>query len=239
MRFQTKLFIAFAFFFTAFIGFLLNFSLRTQKELVSDIEADVQDIIKTVHFSSQQFSGGKGADYETLTRFIEEFKKNKSVKEVSVVSSQEEVVASSNPTKIGKVKPLTGKEILVRTEFGEPDPSRTGTRYEVNVPIMRGKDVIGLVVTSIIIKDFRGLLRQQTIKTLFISSVALLGFFITLWLVLFGLGKPLRELTLAARRVSAGDLSVLLRRNSRDEIGQLTESFNTMTEGLQIGRAHV
>lgn len=233
MRFQTKLFAAFALFMTAFIGFLLAYSLKVQKELVSDIESEMQDIVKTVHFSSQQFSGGQGGDNETLTRFIEEAKKNKSVKEVSVISSQSQVVASSNPTKIGKSKTLSGKEIIVREEFGTRDSSSNHTRYEVNIPIMRGRNVIGLIETSITVKDFRRLLQAQTIRTLLITSLALIGVFITLWFVLFRLGKPLRQLTQAAERVSAGDLSVHLTRNTQDEVGRLTESFNAMTGELR------
>jgi two-component system phosphate regulon sensor histidine kinase PhoR len=45
--------------------------------------------------------------------------------------------------------------------------------------------------------------------------------------------QPLEELTDAARRVAAGRLQTTLLPASRDEIGQLTSAFNTMTERLR------
>lgn len=45
--------------------------------------------------------------------------------------------------------------------------------------------------------------------------------------------QPLEELTEAARRVAAGRLQTTLLPVGRDEIGQLTDAFNTMTERLR------
>lgn len=45
--------------------------------------------------------------------------------------------------------------------------------------------------------------------------------------------QPLEELTDAARRVAAGRLQTTLLPASRDEIGRLTDAFNTMTERLR------
>lgn len=47
------------------------------------------------------------------------------------------------------------------------------------------------------------------------------------------LARPIRRLTQAAQRVRAGDLSVRPWPLAADEIGQLTETFNTMTTRLQ------
>jgi two-component system phosphate regulon sensor histidine kinase PhoR len=45
--------------------------------------------------------------------------------------------------------------------------------------------------------------------------------------------KPLRELTETSKHVAAGDFSHKLEIHSDDEIGELTENFNTMTEELK------
>ena len=47
------------------------------------------------------------------------------------------------------------------------------------------------------------------------------------------LAAPVRELARAARRISAGDLSARADVRSRDEIGQLAETFNGMAEELR------
>jgi len=52
-------------------------------------------------------------------------------------------------------------------------------------------------------------------------------------LVIAGILKPMQALTSGARRVEEGDFAVQLQPRSRDEIGALTQSFNTMVEGLR------
>lgn len=47
------------------------------------------------------------------------------------------------------------------------------------------------------------------------------------------LARPIRQLTWAAERIRAGDLSVRPRPMTADEIGQLTETFSSMTAQLQ------
>ncbi|MGH7353775.1 MAG: adenylate/guanylate cyclase domain-containing protein [Candidatus Rokuibacteriota bacterium] len=47
------------------------------------------------------------------------------------------------------------------------------------------------------------------------------------------LTRPIQALTVSAARVAAGDLSRALAITSRDEVGQLTRTFNEMVEGLR------
>ncbi|MEW6614939.1 MAG: two-component system histidine kinase PnpS [Thermodesulfobacteriota bacterium] len=47
------------------------------------------------------------------------------------------------------------------------------------------------------------------------------------------MGKPLTQMTLAARKMARGDFSELIRTDSKDEIGDLARSFNTMSIELQ------
>ena len=52
-------------------------------------------------------------------------------------------------------------------------------------------------------------------------------------LVISGILRPMKLLTLSAKRVEQGDFSVELEPRSQDEIGTLTRSFNTMVDGLR------
>jgi class 3 adenylate cyclase/flagellar motility protein MotE (MotC chaperone) len=53
------------------------------------------------------------------------------------------------------------------------------------------------------------------------------------FLVISGILKPMRALSIGARRVEEGDFEIHLESHSRDEIGNLTRSFNTMVDGLK------
>ncbi len=69
------------------------------------------------------------------------------------------------------------------------------------------------------------------IGVLGVLLVLLLSFFITT-----GIIRPLREMVGATRKIADGDLSLELPITSRDEIGQLAESFNHMLVRLQQAR---
>ena len=48
-----------------------------------------------------------------------------------------------------------------------------------------------------------------------------------------GMTSPLREMTFAARRMAEGDYSLRVQATSNDEVGQLAEAFNTMSDDLE------
>jgi signal transduction histidine kinase len=233
MKLQTKFLIAFAAFFAIASGGMIFFLVDSQRMVVQTVSKDVQNILQSVHFSSQDISAERSADREALTRIIEDAKSNPSVKEVSIVSSSEKVVASSNPAKIGKRKTITGKEIIVRARFGVSDSSGQHPRYEVTMPIVRDKKVIGLVETSFIINDFSDLLRRLYVRNIALAAVAFLVLFAMSSFVLYGLTRPLRRLIRAAESVASGDLSVHIDYDSRDEVGRLVGTFNQMTGKLR------
>lgn len=234
MRFQYKLLITFAFFFSAAIAATLYFFNQSQNQLLEKIDKDLENVIRSVHFSTQRLASEKSADKQMLASFIQDAERNSSVKEISIVNKDQQVVASSNPKNIGAKRTVTGKEMIIREEFGDEhnDPKRHN-RYVINIPIIRDGKAIGLVQTSIILNDFSYFMRAYSFKALMAALAALLGIFVISSIVLLQLSRPLRMLTDAARSVAEGDLSANLPRGgSRDEIGQLTNAFGVMVEKL-------
>jgi signal transduction histidine kinase len=232
MKLQTKFLIAFAVFFAVAFGCMLLFLMQSQRMMVQTVSKDLQNILQSVHFSSQDLSAEQSADREALARIIENAKSNPAVKEVSIISSSEKVVASSNPAKIGKHKNISGKEIIVRAQFGVSDSTGRHPRYEVTMPIVRNKKVIGLVETSFIVNDFSDFLHRLYMRTITLAGMAFLALFALSYLVLYRLIRPLRRLNAAAEAIASGDLSVHVDYKSRDELGRLTATFNQMTGKL-------
>ena len=70
--------------------------------------------------------------------------------------------------------------------------------------------------------------------------VTLLIIFSAIWFGLYiakGITEPLDKMAVATRRVAEGDLSFVLEKESNDEMGQLVDSFNTMTANVSSSNA--
>ena len=103
-------------------------------------------------------------------------------------------------------------------------------------PIAVGGQTVGWIL-SMRMEFGRGpseaLFLDRINQTLIFSAIGAL--FIALFLGIFlarTLTRPLRELTAATRAVAEGDLGLTVPVRSRDELGELTSSFNRMSEEL-------
>ena len=74
--------------------------------------------------------------------------------------------------------------------------------------------------------------RRMTIAILACAGVAILFSILTQRWIL----DPIRRLTESANEIRGGNLELVLETDSRDEIGQLSEAFNAMAEGLRHTR---
>ncbi|PEE67059.1 HAMP domain-containing protein, partial [Bacillus thuringiensis] len=70
-------------------------------------------------------------------------------------------------------------------------------------------------------------------KTLTIIGASLLLGGIVILFILRSIINPLRQLVISAQRISQGDLTEKIDIRSKDELGQLGGSFNTMAESLR------
>ena len=80
-------------------------------------------------------------------------------------------------------------------------------------------------------------LRNKVVYSFF--GIGILGVFLVFLLSFFittGIIRPLREMVWATRKIAEGDLSLELSISSKDEIGQLAESFNHMLIHLKQAR---
>ncbi|MEO1113560.1 MAG: adenylate/guanylate cyclase domain-containing protein [Pseudomonadota bacterium] len=78
-------------------------------------------------------------------------------------------------------------------------------------------------------------LHEQQALYASIAATAMAGLLALLLssLVISGILRPMRALSSGAKRVEQGDFEIKLKPLSRDEIGSLTRSFNTMVDGLR------
>jgi two-component system phosphate regulon sensor histidine kinase PhoR len=105
----------------------------------------------------------------------------------------------------------------------------------IALPVEAGGKIIGVLRLSTPLTHISNLLKALRIREI---QLTLLVFVISLLiaaLISHLLSTPIRELSKAARRVASGDLSVRVspKPNADDEIRDLTEGFNEMTQRLE------
>lgn len=88
---------------------------------------------------------------------------------------------------------------------------------------------------SSLVQQMNGIKRNAILYTVGLSSIALLLFYLFLNYSL----KPIKELINVTEKVASGDLTQIIKVNTKDEISILANSFNTMTSSLRdvISRA--
>ncbi|MGC5775504.1 methyl-accepting chemotaxis protein [Paenibacillus pabuli] len=99
-----------------------------------------------------------------------------------------------------------------------------------------GWKIVGEMVSS----EAADAVRPIMIRAFTLVGTSLIIGIILLVFIIRSIHRPLLQLTQAASKVSAGDLTVRVGLKRRDEFGQLGESFDTMTSSLRnvLGEVH-
>ena len=115
-------------------------------------------------------------------------------------------------------------------EGSQSDP--TANYMDLAIPIQRGNDsyIIYILDKQDTVRELNSQLFQLILEALLFGLVisALLSFLLSRAMV-----TPIQELTKGARQVAQGDFSHDIQVESNDEIGVLTDTFNTMSDQLQ------
>ena len=174
---------------------------------------------------------------DPLNALVREYGRNLELR-ITVIDHAGRVLADS------EMDPATLDNHRDRPEVGQALAGKSGRsiRYSttlwqdllyVALPVEAGGKIIGALRLSTPLTHITDLLKTLRIREL---QLTLLVFVISLLLaalISHLLSTPIRELSKAARRVASGDLSVRVPPKSDDEMRDLTESFNEMTQRLE------
>lgn len=123
---------------------------------------------------------------------------------------------------------LAGKTTFESARFQQGAPIRL-----ISVPISRGEALINIVQVGTSLQPVEETLNRLLLILLVTMPVALVVALAGGWLLAGQALRPVESITLAARRIAAGDLSQRLAEPvSSDEIGRLAATFNAMIARL-------
>ncbi|MDO9289082.1 MAG: ATP-binding protein [Thermodesulfovibrionales bacterium] len=223
-----------------FLSFVLTSILmvlytQSEKAMFKEYEAQIVELSKAIQVGVEEITSQGSTDEMRLYQYLKGLNA-KGIKEISIISNADEIIASTNLTKVGNPVGRKRKELIIKAELGEPVSKEEGKVYNVIVPVIAGEEHHGYIHLRINTDDFSKVMRINMIKRIIGSLVVFaLGIGMAMFLS-WRYTRPIHDVVSAAKRVAAGDLSQTLTTKQKDEIGELTQSFNFMVQKLREQR---
>jgi signal transduction histidine kinase len=208
---------------------------QSDRALMAEFENQTAELSKAIQVGVEEVTSKGYTDEMRLQNYLKKLN-SKGVKEISIISNTDEIIASTNPMKVGEEVTPKKKERIIKAELGEP-VTKEGKVYNVILPVVAGNEHYGYIHLRINAEDFSEIIKTNAIKRIIATSLVFaFGILIAVFLSLM-YTKPIHNVVNAARSVAAGDLTVDLTADRKDEIGELTQSFNFMVQKLREDRA--
>ena len=205
----------------------------TQNELVNEIEESSTEVSKALQISVEDLTSEADVKSSRLKEYLMGAR-NKGINEVNIISNEGEIINSSDPAKVGKRRDIKKMGKGLKAMYGGRLPQPALDRpYDLVVPVIVGDEQLGYVQINLLLDNIRDLQRANFYKRLVVTClIFMFGIFLTIFLAR-RYTDPINRLAQGVKKVSTGDLSVIFPVESKDEIGELAESFNEMVEQLR------
>ncbi len=211
---------------------LFLISQNAQKRLMSEVEDNIEDLTKAIQVSVEKLTSSEEKKPEKLKELIMNFKK-KGINEISILSESREIIASTNPKKIGTItKKLKESDFLIKAELGTKSVKET--LKEINVPIIIGDENYGYINIIMHLENLANITR----KNFYIRIFSTLLIFISGTIIIIFLAdrytKPIQKIVDATKRISSGNLTpIQIESSLGPEIKELVTNFNDMIMKLK------
>src|SRR6058998_958820 len=155
----------------------------------------------------------QGMTDDTLLKDYVQRLSSRGVKEISILSNQKQVVASSNLAKVGKTlgppRLTRHGNVLITGTLGDDDPGDVGGKvnYSLDIPIIVDNEKRGYVRLHLLLDDFQQLIREALTRRLLATAAVFLLGMTGVVALSYGVTRSLDQLAKAAGRVAEGDLS--------------------------------
>ena len=234
--FLGKIFIGYLLIIFALSSLILVLSLNTIREFYRDT---LTDHLKTLGYTlnsevAHLLDTGRA---NQLDGFIKDLG-SKIHTRVTIIATDGKVLADSEeniqsmenhshrPEVVEALQGKTGKSIRFSS-------TTDGDMLYVAVPIEKGGKITGVIRTSLFLKDIDNLLTKLNYHVIGISLGIVFIALLAAFLISNGVVRPIKNLTLAARKVASGDFSVRVFLKTKDELRGLADSFNRMNEEME------
>jgi hypothetical protein len=219
------------------IGSLTIIYTRAEEALLDKVEDNIDDITKAIQISVEELTY-RGDSTARLKSYVDMLNK-KGIKEISIVSEKSEVIASSDPKKIGTTTKITEKKpasrkkgLMITARLGDEHRSETQRLYNIIMPVAIKGQNIGYIHINMALDDYRLLQNRNQIKRILSMIFAFTIGVIVCLIIAEKYTEPIKRIATASRKIAMGELVKIRPTDRKDEIGTLVSSFNEMVEKL-------
>lgn len=214
------------------ILFLMN--QYSQNDLVQEMQESSTEVSKAIQLSVEDLTSETDVESLRLNDYLKQAR-NKGINEVNIINNEGEIINSSDPGKVGKMREI--KKLEKGLKASRKGKSAAGAHslrpYDLVVPVIVGDEQLGYVQINLLLDNIRDIQHANFLRRLIATCmIFMFGIFLTIFLAR-RYTDPIHRLAAGVKKVSAGDLSVTFPVDSKDEIGELAENFNEMVEKLR------
>lgn len=210
---------------------------RTEDMIIDKVTENIDDITKAIQISVEELTY-QGTSTERLKGYVDMLNK-KGIKEISILSDSSEVIASSDPKKIGTKEKIgekrvsKKKDLMITARLGEDSKKDTQRLYNIIMPVAIKGQNIGYIHINMVLDDYKLLQEKNHLKRI-LSTLFVFGIGIIFSLIIAEkYTEPIKKMAQASKKIAGGELVKIKNRGHRkDEIGVLIQSFNDMVDKL-------
>ena len=226
----------------ATLGAEVVISLSTQQAIANATRENVKDLAGAIQISVQELTAVGSTDRERLQNYVRSLH-NKGL-EVSIASSENLIINSSNPKLIGASLNPRSKQVVINEHLGAD--ARRPASYDLVpmarestvylIPVVVEDHLMGYVQVIANFGDYTELLRQARTRLITLALVIFAVGIVFSYVLAYRYTRPINLIAAAAQNIAARGLEPVPEVRRRDEIGLLTRSFNEMVAQLRRAR---
>ncbi len=103
----------------------------------------------------------------------------------------------------------------------------------VALPVKRNGNIFGAVRASLFLEEINNLIYNLKLTIFKTAAIIVIIFLLGAIIFIRNLSNPIKELSIASRKVASGDFNTKVYIKNKDEIKELADSFNYMTDQIK------
>ena len=226
------------------LGAVVVVSLGTQEAIVTATQENVKELASAIQISVQELTAVGKTDRDRLQNYVRSL--HNTGMQVSIASSENLIIDSSNPRLIGAALSPRSKQFVITERLGRGPDAESGGSFKLGtpeqattvylIPVMVEDQLMGYVEVVAQFGDFAQLLNDNRIRLIVLASFIFALGIVFSYVLAQRYVEPIHTVAAAAQAIAARGLEPVPASARRDEIGLLTRSFNEMVSQLRHAR---